>query len=79
VVFEFAGPPPASLVSYVSGVREDPSNRPVTLEGDAFLLVVMHCATLDTRPQVTDPDQRAPFRVLRLTDPGRIVVDVATS
>jgi hypothetical protein len=117
VVFEFTGPPPAYQVTYVNEVREDPSDRPVALEGDAFLLVVMHGGTLDTTPQVTDPkqarsyagprrirpdldvveeiaaagdfeavlsfgigiDERAPFRVLRLSGPGRIVVDVATN
>ena len=67
VVFEFAGPPPAYLVSYVSGVREDPSDRPVPLEGDAFLLVVMHGATLDTTPQVTDPTKaRSPSAMMTL-------------
>ncbi len=117
VVFEFSGLAPAYQVTYVDGVREDPSDRPVSLDGDAFLLVVMPGGTLDTTSQVTDPttarsytgprrirpnldaveeiaaagdfegvlsfgigiDERAPFRVLRLTGPGRIVVDVAAS
>ena len=118
MVFEFPGSAPAYQVGYVNAVREDTSDRPVPPEGDAFLLVVMPGATLDTTPPVTDPtkarshtgprriirpdldeakeiaatgdfegvpsfgvgiDGRAPFRVLRLTGPGRIAVDVATS
>jgi len=117
VVIEFTGPAPAYQVSYLDAVREDPSDRPVALEGDAFLLVVLSGGTLDTTPQVTDLtkarsytgprrirpdldeveeiaaagdfegvlsfgigiDERAPFRVLRLSSPGRIAVDVTTS
>ena len=117
VVFEFVGPAPAYQVQYVAEVRHDPSGRPVSLEGDAFLLVVMPGGTLDTTPQVSDPSEarsyrgprrispelqnvreiaaagdfeavlsfgigvahRDQFRVLRLSDPARIVVDVATT
>ena len=117
VVFEFIGPAPAYQVRYVAEVTEDPSGQPVTLEGDAFLLVVMPGGTLDTTPQVSDPsdaekyegprrirpslanvreiaasgdfeavlsfgigvEHRDLFRVLRLSNPSRIVVDVATA
>jgi hypothetical protein len=117
IVFEFTGTPPAYEVRYVDQVRQDPSDRPVELQGTAFLSVVMRGGTLDTTSQVDDPaeaqsykgprrlqpdlsavqeiavagdfegvlsvgvglDHRAAFRVLRLTDPARIVIDVATA
>jgi hypothetical protein len=101
----------------VAEVTEDASGRPVPLEGEAFLLVVMPGGTLDTTPQVSDPsdakkyegprrispelanvqeiaaagdfeavltfgiglEHRDLFRVLRLSNPSRIVVDVATA
>jgi hypothetical protein len=116
VVFAFVGPPPAYRVRYVTQVSEDPSDRPVRLEGHAFLLVVMPGGTLDTTPQVDDPrdarayqgsrrirpelrnvreiaaagdfeavvsfgmgvEHRDGFRVLTLTGPSRVVIDVAT-
>ena len=96
-------------------VRQDPSDRPVQLQGTAFLSVVMQGGTLDTTSQVDDTaeaqsyngprrlqpdlsavqeiavvgdfegvlsfgvglDDRAAFRVLRLSDPARTVIDVA--
>ena len=117
IVFEFTGRPPAYEVRYVDQVRQDPSDRPVELQGTAFLSVVMRGGTLDTTSQVDDPaeaqsykgprrlqpdlsavqeiavagdfegvlsfgvglDHRAAFRVLRLSDPARIVIDVATA
>ena len=117
IVFEFTGSPPAYDVRYVDQVRQDPSDRPVRLQGTAFLSVVMPGGTLDTTLQVDDPakaqsykgprrlqpdlsavqeiavagdfegvlsfgvglDRRSAFRVLRLSDPARIVIDVATA
>jgi hypothetical protein len=104
-------------VKYVAEVRHDPSDRPVELQGTAFLSVVMQGGTLDTTLQVDDPaeaqsykgprrlqpdlsavqdiavagdfegvlsfgvgvDHPTAFRVLRLSDPARVVIDVATT
>lgn len=61
-MFEFVGLAPAYDVRYVTQVREDPSDRPLRLEGDAFLLVVMPGGTLDTTPQVDDPSDARAYR-----------------
>ena len=43
IVFEFEGGLPAStLVEWVDRVTQDGSGRPVTIQGDAFLLVSLH-------------------------------------
>jgi hypothetical protein len=42
VVFTLTGAVPPYDVSYVSQVRQDPSDRVVTLQGSAFLSVVLH-------------------------------------
>ena len=40
IVFDFSGPLPGYTVRYVDEVREDPSDRPVTMPGRRYLLVV---------------------------------------
>jgi hypothetical protein len=56
VEFEFGGAqaPPESH-RFVEGVRADPSDRPVPLQGKAFLEVVCHDAALDNMARETDP------------------------
>jgi hypothetical protein len=75
VVFEFAGPIPAYAVRYVGQIRQDPSDRPVPLEGKAFLSVVMQGGTLDTTPQVDDPAQAQSYEGPRRTQPDLSVVE----
>ena len=55
IVFEITGRPPAYEVRYVDQVRQDPSDRPVELQGTAFLSVVMQGGTLYTTSVVDDP------------------------
>jgi hypothetical protein len=40
IVFDFNGPLPGYAIRYVDEVREDPSDRPVTMPGRRYLLVV---------------------------------------
>lgn len=110
VVFQFRGKlPPSYQVRYVPRVTEDPSDRPVSLQGRAFLWMVFQGAsTMDVnlRPVYTGSstittgfptlkqvklagdfervlsfgvglDHRTGFRVLTLTSPSRIAIDVA--
>jgi hypothetical protein len=69
VVFQFHGrgtmrPP---RIASVDEVTEDPSDRPVSLLGEAFLTVVFHDARLDTAPIELDPD-----KVVRYDGPTRL-------
>jgi hypothetical protein len=48
IVFDFTGPLPGYTVRYVDEVREDPSDRPVTVPGRRFLLVVFTPAQAHT-------------------------------
>jgi hypothetical protein len=110
VVFQFNGRGrPGFDVKYVDHVTQDPSDRPVPLQGEAFLWVVVQGAstadssyrTVYTGPEVVTTgyrtlrqvklagdfervlsfgigvDHRGGFRVLGLSDPSRVVVDVA--
>ena len=54
--------PPAYDVKYVDQVRQDPSDRPVELQGTAFLSVVMQGGTLDTTLQVDDPAEAQSYK-----------------
>ena len=69
VVFQFHGRVTirAPRIAYVDKVTEDPSDRPVTLLGEAFLTVVFHDARLDTAPIESDPD-----KVVRYDGPTRL-------
>jgi hypothetical protein len=40
IVFDFGGPLPGYSIRYIDEVREDPSDRPVTMPGRRYLLVV---------------------------------------
>lgn len=112
VVFQFRGRVPGYDVRYVPAVTQDPSDRPIPLQGRAFLRVVLRHATTNPGPgggpipsfagtitpgfqslkQVKAAgdfehylsfglglDHRVGFRVLTLTDPSRVVIDVAHS
>jgi hypothetical protein len=48
IVFDFTGPLPGYTVRYVDQVREDPSDRPVTVPGRRFLLIVFTPAQAHT-------------------------------
>ena len=48
LVFEVAGRAPFYSVQYVSQVREDPSDRAVSLRGGAFLRIVFRAQTYDS-------------------------------
>jgi hypothetical protein len=68
VEFEFGGAqPPQENHRYVDEVRADPSDRPVPLQGNAFLEVVYHGAALDNLPTESDP-----AKVQRYPGPTRI-------
>jgi hypothetical protein len=69
IVFEFAGPAPAYDVRYVRRVVEDPSGRPLTLDGNATLQVVLRGATLNTTPQVPDPSSAESYKGPRRIQP----------
>jgi hypothetical protein len=42
VVFRFSSHVPGYNISYVSGIRHDPSDKPIQLQGNAFISVAMH-------------------------------------
>src|SRR6476620_10109896 len=42
VVFRFSSPVPGYNVNYVPEVTADPSDEPISLEGNAFMIVAMH-------------------------------------
>jgi hypothetical protein len=110
VVFQFNGSgTPGYDVKYVDHVTQDPSDRPVPLQGRAFLWVVVQGAStadMSYRTVYTGPDavttgypslkqiklagdfervlsfglgvdHRSGYRVLALSGPPRLVVDVA--
>jgi hypothetical protein len=52
IVFDFTGPLPGYTVRYVDQVRADPSDRPVTVPGRRFLLVVFAPAQAHTEAGV---------------------------
>lgn len=80
IVFEFDGLAPAYDVSYVDQVHHDPSGAVVALEGDAFLLVRMPGATLDTAFQESNPaDARSYPGPQRIHPQLRQVKDVAVA
>ncbi len=52
IVFDFNGPLPGYAIRYVDEVREDPSDRPVTMPGRRYLLVVFTPAQAHTEAGV---------------------------
>jgi hypothetical protein len=81
LVFEFGGSnAPEHRLRYVDQVREDPSDRPVTLQGTAFLQVVFDGATLDTSASESDPSKAQRYHgPVRLTPGLPLVKDVAVA
>ena len=109
IVFELKGGAPGYDVRYVSTVRYDPSDKPVSMMGRAYLQVVLHGASAYDlsgrhtysglgRAYLSYPtlkgwvingdfervlsialglSKKAGFRVFTLSNPTRIVVDVA--
>ncbi|HCT81610.1 MAG TPA: hypothetical protein DGG94_10000 [Micromonosporaceae bacterium] len=72
LILEFGGTTaPGHTIKYVSEVREDPSDRPVTLTGTAFLQIVLDGGTLDTSPRESDPN-----KVERYAGPRRLSPDL---
>ena len=69
VVFQFhgRGTTPAPRINYVDKVTEDPSDRPVSLLGTAFLTVVFQNARLNTAPIESDPN-----KIVRYDGPNRL-------
>jgi hypothetical protein len=68
IVFQFHGPAaPEPTIGYVDHVTTDPANRPVALQGKAYLTVVFHGARLDTTPVESDPS-----RARRYAGPDRL-------
>jgi hypothetical protein len=56
VEFEFGGTtPPAAKHEFVDAVTEDPSDRPVPLQGNAFVWLVFKGATVDTSAYENPP------------------------
>jgi hypothetical protein len=60
VVFDFPGPLPGYTVRYVDEVREDPSDRPVSMPGRRFLLIVFSPAQAhtDAGQQLVSPTRK---------------------
>jgi hypothetical protein len=112
VVFEFRGGRPSShSIRYVSGLTEDPSDRPVQLGGGAILQVVFQGANAHNQSGATTVtpagafspglpslkqvapagdfeavvtyglgvDHRVPFKVLELSDPSRVAIDISAT
>jgi hypothetical protein len=81
LVFEFGGSDaPVHRLRYVDQVREDPSDRPVALQGTAFLQVVFDGATLDTSPSESDPSKAQRYHgPVRLTPGLPLVKNVAVA
>ena len=79
VVFEFCGTRvPAHRLAYVDQVRQDPSDQPLPLHGQAFLRLVMHGGTTNTAPIATDPATAPRYRgPTRLTPRHPLVAKVA--
>jgi hypothetical protein len=68
VVFQFYGRQvPTAVIRYVDEVTVDPSDKPVTLIGRAFVNVAFHGARLDTAPIESDPS-----RARRYSGPSRL-------
>jgi len=68
VVFQFHGAtPPELTIGYASRITEDPSDKPVSLLGEAFVSVVFHGARLDTAAVENDPNN-----VVRYAGPTRL-------
>ena len=68
VVFQFHGQAaPDATAIYVDRITEDPSDRPVPLQGSTFLSVVFHGGRLDTAPIELDPS-----KVVRYDGPTRL-------
>jgi hypothetical protein len=68
IVFDFTGPLPGYTVRYVDEVREDPSDRPVSLPGRRYLQVVFTPAQAHTdagAPTVTRTTQPLDYPMLR--------------
>jgi LPXTG-motif cell wall-anchored protein len=103
VVFTLTRTVPPFTVQYVPAIRHDPSDRPVTLQGSAFLLVVLHGtagSAASAQPTITPgfpmlkqvkgagdfeavtsygigAARKSGFRAFVLTNPSRLVVDLA--
>lgn len=71
VVFELDGAVPGYRVAYVREVLEDPSGRPVTLQGDARILVTLRGATTDTTFQTAEGATPSSY-----TGPRRLLPDL---
>ncbi len=54
ILITFTSPPGAWSTSFETRITEDPSDRPVPLDGSAFLIVRMQSATLDNQLQAGD-------------------------
>jgi hypothetical protein len=79
VVFEFCGTRlPAHRLAYVDQVRQDPSDQPLPLHGQAFLRIAMTGGTTTTAPIATDPATAPRYRgPARLTPHHPLVAEVA--
>jgi LPXTG-motif cell wall-anchored protein len=104
VVFTSRNGRPSVTVKYVSQVTQDPSGKPVSLKGSAFLLVTLRNTTWQSAPspqptltpgfpalrQLKGAGEfeavasygigqasKAGFRVFALSDPNRVVIDLA--
>jgi hypothetical protein len=72
LVFEFGGEkPPPYRIQAVDEVRQDPTDKLISLRGKRFFVVVFDGGTLDTAPRESDP-----AKARRYTGPERITPDL---
>lgn len=70
LVLEFDRPVAGYVVGYVDEIREDPSDRPVALKGNAFLRVVVQNATTDNAFQLAAGDKHVKYTGPRTITPA---------
>jgi hypothetical protein len=81
VVFQFHGRQvPTAVIRYVERVSADPSDRPVPLQGKAFLRIAVHGARLDTAPVESDPSKARRYAgPTRLTPGYPVLAELAVA
>jgi hypothetical protein len=81
LVLEFGGDKaPEVSYTFVDAVTEDPSDKPVPLQGKVFVQIVCQGAFLDTSAHETDPTKAQKYTGPKRITPGlRVLKEVAIS